>query len=65
MVSVMQALIARGVTPDFRAPDILRFGILPLYTSFEDIWNAVQHLRHVMRGSEWNAKQFQTRNKVT
>ena len=61
----MQALIARGVTPDFRAPDILRFGITPLYTSFEDIWNAVQHLRQVMQGSEWNAKQFQTRNKVT
>ena len=46
--AIMQALIARGVIGDFRAPDILRFGFTPLYTRFVDVWDAVDRLHHIM-----------------
>ena len=62
---IMQALIARGVIGDFRAPDILRFGFAPLYVSFADIWNAVAQLVAVMEGQEWQKPEFRRRAAVT
>ena len=62
---IMQALIARGVIGDFRAPDILRFGFAPLYVSFADIWNAVAQLAAVMAGQEWRKPEFRRRAAVT
>jgi kynureninase len=62
---IMQALIARGVIGDFRAPDILRFGFAPLYVSFADIWNAVAQLSAVMAGMEWQRPEFRRRAAVT
>ena len=62
---VMQALIARGVIGDFRAPDILRFGITPLYTRFVDLWAAAAALRLVMVRGEWQLAQNRVRRAVT
>jgi kynureninase len=62
---IMQALIARGVIGDFRAPDILRFGFAPLYVSFTDIWSAVAQLSAVMAGTEWQRPEFRRRAAVT
>ncbi|WP_341666525.1 kynureninase [Alcaligenes sp. SDU_A2] len=45
---LMQALIQRGVVGDYREPDILRFGFTPLYTRFEDVWQAVRILRELL-----------------
>jgi kynureninase len=37
-----------NVIPDFREPDNIRFGLAPLYNSFEDIWQAVERSRIVV-----------------
>jgi kynureninase len=63
--AVMQALIARGVIGDFRAPDILRFGFTPLYTRFVDVWDAVAHLVQVLQTGEWREERFNQRAAVT
>lgn len=62
---MMQALIARGVIGDFRAPDILRFGFTPLYTRFVDVWDAVDRLVMVLDSGEWQDARFATRAAVT
>ncbi|MCC6720383.1 MAG: kynureninase [Acetobacteraceae bacterium] len=62
---IMQALIARGVIGDFRAPDILRFGITPLYTRYVDLWDAAAALGEVMARGEWQEARFQVRLAVT
>ncbi|MEU2350088.1 kynureninase [Modestobacter sp. NPDC049651] len=43
-----QALIDRGVVPDYRTPDRLRLGPAPLYTRFVDVWDAMDRLRTVL-----------------
>ncbi|MEO5919106.1 MAG: kynureninase, partial [Candidatus Limnocylindrales bacterium] len=42
------ALIARGVIPDFRAPDSIRIGLSPLATSFEDVHRGLAALRELL-----------------
>ena len=63
--AMMQALIARGVIGDFRAPDILRFGFTPLYTRFVDVWDAVDRFVQVLETSEWRDPRFAVRAAVT
>ncbi len=63
--AIMQALIARGVIGDFRAPDILRFGFPALYLGFEDVWRAVETLREVLETQGWRDPAFQVRAAVT
>ena len=63
--AIMQALIARGVIGDFRAPDILRFGFTPLYINEDDVVKAVAHFRTVMTSREYERAEFQARGKVT
>ncbi|WP_448187769.1 kynureninase [Azospirillum sp. sgz301742] len=63
--AVMQALIARGVIGDFRAPDIMRFGFVPLYLRFADVWDAVQVLKDVLSTATWDRPEFHQRAAVT
>jgi len=63
--AAMQALIARGVIGDFRAPDIMRFGFTPLYVSLSDVLAAAEIIAEVMNRRAWDKPEFLSRNKVT
>ncbi|MCX7644304.1 MAG: kynureninase [Rhodobacteraceae bacterium] len=63
--AIMQALIARGVIGDFRAPDILRFGFAPLYTGMGEVERAVAVLAEVMAGRLWDRDDYRRRAAVT
>lgn len=60
-----QALIADGVIGDFRAPDVARFGLTPLYLGFEDIWEAVRRMSAILDTGRWRDPRFSVRGKVT
>lgn len=45
---ISQALVARGVIPDFRPPNIIRLAPIPLYISYHDVWKVAQILKAVI-----------------
>jgi len=63
--AAIQALIARGVIGDFRAPDIMRFGFTPLYTGERDVQTAIRILVQVMQQHLWDDPACRRRNAVT
>jgi len=63
--AVMQALIARDVIGDFRAPDLIRFGFAPLYNRFADMVRAAEILGGILASGEWDQARFKARAKVT
>ncbi len=44
---ISKALIAAGVIGDYRAPDRLRLGPVPITTRFTDVWDALDRLRQI------------------
>ena len=63
--AVSKALRAEGVVADFRSPDILRFGIAPLYLRHVDVWDAVDALARIMASESWMAHRSETTDPVT
>jgi len=63
--AVMQALIARDVIGDFRAPDLMRFGFAPLYNRFGDMVRAAEILGEIVQTREWDQPRFRERARVT
>ncbi len=45
---INQALVAKGVIPDFRPPNIIRLAPIPLYVSYHDVWKVAQALKSVI-----------------
>jgi kynureninase len=52
--AVMAALIGRGVIGDYREPEIMRFGFTPLYTSYAEVWDAVEVLRDILDNQRYD-----------
>ena len=63
--ALCQALIARGVIGDFRAPDVLRLGFAPAYLRFEDMARAAHELADILGTGAWNRPEFRQRAAVT
>jgi kynureninase len=63
--AIIQAMIARKITGDFRQPNVMRFGITPLYLGFVDVWDAANHMREVLESEEWKQDRFNQKNLVT
>lgn len=63
--AAMQALIDRGVIGDFRMPDIMRFGLTPLYIDEDDVRRAVDVIEDVMSNRLWDTPQYKARKAVT
>lgn len=63
--AAMQALVARGVIGDFRAPDNMRFGFAPLYVDEADVLRAVDTLAAILRDRTWDQPQYRKRESVT
>lgn len=62
---VVQALIAAGVTGDFRAPDLMRLGFSPLTLTRAEAWTAAVRLERVMDSGAWRDPAFAERRRVT
>lgn len=62
---LMQALIANGVIGDYREPDVMRFGITPLFIGRDDIMKAVDVMEEILAEEIWKQDKFQHRSRVT
>ncbi|MDQ6848146.1 MAG: kynureninase [Candidatus Dormibacteraeota bacterium] len=62
---IVRALAERGVVGDFRAPDVCRFGLAPLYVRHVDVWDAVAHLHEVMADGAHLDPRFAERAAIT
>ena len=59
---ISRAMIERNVIPDFRAPNVIRLGLAPLYTSFADVWDATDRLAALIdEGAHTRVKATRTR----
>lgn len=63
--AVVQALIARGVIGDFRAPETMRFGFAPAYLGYADVQRAAEAFNEVLTSELWRDERFAKRRAVT
>jgi len=49
---IARALKARGIIPDFRAPNVIRLAPAPLYTTYNDLWQTARALQEIVDSGE-------------
>ncbi|MBM7644570.1 kynureninase [Scopulibacillus daqui] len=59
---ICKALKENNVIPDFRAPNGIRLAPVPLYNTFQEIWNTVQILKKIMIEGQY--KKFENNRDV-
>lgn len=52
-LKIKEALVRRGVVPDFRPPDIIRIAPSPLYSTFDDVRTVVLHIMEIIDSGEY------------
>lgn len=62
---IYQAIKKEGVISDFRTPDVLRFGITPMYLRFQDVFKVVQIIKKVMGTKAWDKPAYKIRAAIT
>jgi kynureninase len=60
---IARALRARNVVPDFRQPNVIRLAPVALYTTYAEVWQAVQTIAEVV-GSGAHTAYATTRSAV-
>lgn len=63
--ALTRALVAEGIVGDFRAPDILRIGLTPLYLRFVDIFDAACRIEALLTSGGHRDPRFSTPTRVT
>lgn len=62
---ISRALSERGHKTDFRPPSTIRFGLSPLFLSYEDVWKTLQALEDILTTEAYRADKFAVRQTVT
>ncbi len=62
---IYQAIKKEGIIADFRTPNILRFGITPMYLRFRDIYKVVKIIKDVMETKAWDRPAYKIRAAIT
>ncbi|RXT13489.1 kynureninase [Ammoniphilus sp. CFH 90114] len=61
-IRICKSLKENKIIPDFRAPNIIRLAPIALYTSFADVWEAVQRIKKIM--SEKQYEKFENKRET-
>lgn len=63
--AIYQAIKQKQIISDFRTPNILRFGITPMYLRYVDIYDVVMAIREVMETGVWDRAEYKIRATIT